>query len=315
MTRIPAPRFGIGEWYGRSFVKLSPEERRNFAKLALRQAPQSAPICPFQSDEHPTACSKPGGICSLRLYSALDDGDAEQVTGGNGSLRVVCPHRFKQNSTIYSAIGTALLGTATPRVVGEVRFLRRDDLRTGIESDEAPSSEDVGNIDHVLVRAEGDDLEWCALEIQAVYFSGVKMSSLFEQIKSHRGDGLPFPKHVRRPDYRSSGPKRLMPQLQIKVPTLRRWGKKMALVVDRAWFDANVVGVPTVTDISNGDIAWFLADFEESTDPVTMVIGEPQLQTLERAVEGLTGGYPVTLAEFEAKIRDKLNPVVRRRRS
>jgi hypothetical protein len=52
--------------------------------------------------------------------------------------------------------------------------------------------------------------------------------------------------------------------------------------------------------------AWFLVAFDETTDPATLTVGEPQKQTLERAVEGLTGGLPVTLGEFEAKIVEKL---------
>ncbi|QDV77696.1 Restriction endonuclease NotI [Planctomycetes bacterium K2D] len=201
-----------------------------------------------------------------------------------------------------------MLGTNEPKVVAEIRFLRRNDDNDGESAGEDASSEDVGNIDNVLVNPSDGDLEWCALEIQAVYFSGRKMSLLFNHILTHAGPELPFPDSVRRPDYRSSGPKRLMPQLQIKVPTLRRWGKKMAIVVDIPWFQTNVVGVPTVNDVSNSDIAWFLVGFDESTDPATLTVSGPELQTLERAVEGLTGGYPVTLAEFESKIRDKLNP-------
>ena len=53
-----------------------------------------------------------------------------------------------------------------------------------------------------------------------------------------------------------------MPQLQIKVPTLRRWGRKMAVVVDRAFFDS-VGEMDNVSDISNADIAWFIVRFEE----------------------------------------------------
>ena len=146
----------------------------------------------------------------------------------------------------------------------------------------------------------------CAVELQAVYFSGSGMTSEFKQAENHPGIDVPFPTAIRRPDYRSSGPKRLMPQLQIKVPTLRRWGKKMAVIVDVPWFETNVVDVETVGDISNSDIAWFLVDFDESTDPATLIIRGPELQTLERAVEGLTGGSPVTLAEFETKIQAKL---------
>ena len=90
----------------------------------------------------------------------------------------------------------------------------------------------VGQIDMVLLNEAVTPTTWCALEIQAVYFSGPGMTSQFSLLKSWDGSGIPFPDKVRRPDFRSSGPKRLMPQLQTKVPTLRRWGKKMVVVVD-----------------------------------------------------------------------------------
>jgi hypothetical protein len=66
-----------------------------------------------------------------------------------------------------------------------------------------------------------------------VYFYGASMTAEFKMLRYHEAAGVPF-LAGHRPDYRSSGPKRLMPQLQIKVPSLRRWGKKMAVVVDEA---------------------------------------------------------------------------------
>ncbi|MEJ7849157.1 MAG: NotI family restriction endonuclease [Pyrinomonadaceae bacterium] len=308
-----APRFGIGEWYGYSFVYLTTEERKQYAAIAPVQNKQNAPPCPFQSTNKKTIpCTKKGGICSLRLYEQEDGGSAKPAGGDAGKLRVLCPHRFKQNDTVYSTVSEILIGTSNPAIVSEVRFLRRpanpvnptDDQTTPKED---TKSEDVGNIDIVLVNTDSLELRWCALEIQAVYFSGEKMSDLFAHIANFEGAGIPFPDKVRRPDYRSSGPKRLMPQLQIKVPTLRRWGKKMAVVVDVPWFRTNLVGVETVDDISNCDIAWFLIDFDESTNPATLAVSRYELQTLERAVEGLTGGFPVTLAEFESKIRSKMS--------
>jgi hypothetical protein len=83
----------------------------------------------------------------------------------------------------------------------------------------APSAADkpvaVGKIDMVLVHPDTSVLRWCALEIQAVYFSGASMSRDFNVMKQWHGPGLPFPQGIRRPDFRSSGPKRLIPQLQI----------------------------------------------------------------------------------------------------
>ena len=150
-------------------------------------------------------------------------------------------------------------------------------------------------------------LNWCALEIQAVYFSGRGMNDEFRSIRDYDGEQPPFPGQIRRPDYRSSGPKRLMPQLQIKVPTLRRWGKKMAVIVDKHFFGA-LGHMEEVDDLSNGDIAWFTVDFEEdqANRRFRLVRDRVRFTTLERATEGLTGGSPVTLTQFEESIRSKL---------
>ena len=95
-----------------------------------------------------------------------------------------------------------------------------------------------------------------------------------------------------------------MPQLQIKVPTLRRWGKKMAVVVDEAFFAA-LGPMDKVQEVSNCDIAWFVVGFEESKDGARLVRRFEQLTTLERAVEGLTAGKPVSLETFESRLRLK----------
>jgi len=60
-----------------------------------------------------------------------------------------------------------------------------------------------------------------------------------------------------------------------------------------------------VGDISNCDIAWFVVGFDEKTEPAKLVRDSVCFTTLERAVEGLTGGLPVTLDEFERRIIEK----------
>jgi hypothetical protein len=314
-----APRFGIGEWFGRSFVKMTPDERREFADLAL--GPAGKRPCPFRSARGEEPCRKKGGVCTLRLYTPVGDGAAVPLGGAQGDLRAVCPHRFEQDGVVCRTVGEVVLGTPTPRMVTEVRFLQRgrSEGEGGDRSGEpgggesvGTGKEDVGNIDVVLVHPTATPMRWCAMEVQAVYFSGRKMDGLFRHIKECRVEGIPFPEAVRRPDYRSSGPKRLMPQLQIKVPTLRRWGKKMAVVVDAAFY-RSLGEMQTVSDLTNADIAWFAVGYDESTDPVRITLGEPRKQTLERAVEGLTGGLPVTLSEFEEKIHEKLSSLDGRR--
>jgi hypothetical protein len=203
---------------------------------------------------------------------------------------------------VYRWVGEVLLKTPDPVVVNEVAFLRS----AGDDDGGPDATEDVGRIDQVLIRQGSQPLEWCALEIQAVYFSGASMGRDFAAIREHAADTLPFPAGHRRPDYRSSGPKRLMPQLQIKVPTLRRWGKKMAVVVDRDFYAA-LAPMDRVSDISNCDIAWFIVDFAESLDGrAQLVRGDVHQTTLERAVEGLTPGIPVSKDEFERRILAKL---------
>ncbi len=96
-----------------------------------------------------------------------------------------------------------------------------------------------------------------------------------------------------------------MPQLQIKVPTLRRWGKKMCVLVDRMFFDA-LGRMETVPDVSNCDIAWFVVRYDEDEEGAHLRPDSVHLTTLERSVEGLTAGMPVSLTEFEERIKAKL---------
>ena len=65
-----------------------------------------------------------------------------------------------------------------------------------------------------------------------------------------------------------------------------------------------------VADISNADIAWFIVGFENAADdgPKRLIRDEVRFTTLERSVEGLTGGKPVPLQVFESRIRHKLLP-------
>jgi len=311
--RDSSPRFGIGEWYGYNLTQMSPEQRRSFAEENLKlKGQRRAMPCPFQARKVEGArCNKDGGVCSLRLYSHAthpENGRAmgSPVEGLQGDLRATCPYRFHQSLEVFNWVGEVVLGDPSPRLVGEVGF-----LEAGATTD-TDGGDDVGRIDMVLVSTRtpsGAPMEWAALEIQAVYFSGDAMRGEFESYKDPNVDWVIYPAGKRRPDYRSSGPKRLMPQLQIKVPTLRRWGKKMAVVVDRAFFDS-IGEMDNVADISNADIAWFIVRFEEVPgSPHTVIVrDEVRFTTLERSVEGLTGGKAVPLSVFQARISEKANP-------
>lgn len=276
------PRFSIAEWYGVPFTLLSAEQKRGFAQSQKLSKKERPPIpCPFQDG---VACNKNSGVCTLRLYEKSTQTNIVQpvTETPQGALRTVCPLRFEEDKTIYRWVGETILGCAEPLILGEIGFLETppsDDVDT-------PPS-DVGRIDKVLVVPNSNPLSWCALEAQAVYFQGKAMSNDFNAILKQTDDGLHFSPVTRRPDYRSSGPKRLMPQLQIKVPSLRRWGRKMAVVVDRSFFLA-MGKMNTVRDISNSDVVWFVVRYDETdSGRFRLVPDHLHLTTLEASVEGL----------------------------
>jgi hypothetical protein len=266
----------------------------------LSSVPYKSLVCPFkpvQPGRLAPKCNKKGGVCSLRQFVQDERGGVE----GRGEPVTTCPNRFLERNLVAQWVGETLLGTSHPTVISELPFLMGE-----IQAKEEADQDAVGKIDEVLVNAEDGTLRWCALEIQAVYFSGMSMENDFKVMRDWTGPGIPFPAVQRRPDFRSSGPKRLMPQLQIKVPTISRWGKKMAVVVDKGFWNS-LSEMREVKDLSNCEIVWFVVSFAPSRD------GRFALQrlgthftTLDNAVEGLTGGTPMSLDRFEKQIRARL---------
>lgn len=263
------PNFGMAEKYGYPVTDIS----------SKTQSFRREKSCPFTGRN----CSKKsgGGVCSL--------------TDGH-TYPIVCPERFKQNSVMYNAIAKQAFGSPTNyAVLSEVPFLR---------SHQDGLSRSAGNIDNILVKLDENDqiVDWCALEVQAVYFSGTEMGP---EVKAFEKDGTTLPPASRRPDFRSSGPKRLLPQLEIKVPTLRRWGKKMFVAIDKPFFDW-LPQIQAVDDISNADICWISFKLETSSGPYQLTHDKTVLATLEDSRTGLVAGISPPKSEFEADIEDAL---------
>lgn len=285
----PTLRYGTGELYGHDFATLSASRIRTLANATFKSQP-----CPFRGGGF--MCNKRGGVCSLRQFSK---------TGGDVALLdatspvATCPNRFYDSGNALSWAGDTLLDTKSPIILTELPFLKATS-----EADASDVST-VGKIDMVLVHPDTRTLRWCALEIQAVYFSGASMSKDFNMMKKWQGEGILFPQGNRHPDFRSSGPKRLMPQLQIKVPTISRWGKKMAVVVDLPFWES-LGSITEVDHVSNCDIAWFVMKYRHDGTRFRMEPAGLHLTTLDHAVEGLTGGKPTSLSEFETILRAKL---------
>lgn len=279
-----AELYGIGELYGRDFARLSPQEIRELASA-------STMACPFRGGR----CSKKSGVCSLRLFS-----DQEGVVAPvDAELVTMCPHRFAENGLVVRWIGERILGTTAPMVAKEVPFLQPTGREQGARA--------VGRIDMVLANQAETALNWCAVEMQAVYFSGKSMTKELQALKDWQGPRLPFPQERRRPDYRSSGPKRLMPQLQVKVPTISRWGRKTAVVVD-CGFWRSLAPMEETPDLSNCDIAWFVVRYIQRPNECLfrLTLDAVRFTTLDHAVKGLTGGIPISLERFESELSRRL---------
>ena len=208
-------RYGIAEWFGEPFDLMPPERRRTLAAHALQEAKSPAPPCPFNSTQ---ACSKKGGVCSIRQY-ADHPASFDRIGKPTGTPAITCPKRFEQDAMIARWLAE-IAGLGEIYLAREVSFMTNP--KTG---------KSAGRID-LVVASNAQASQWYALEIQAVYFSGPSMSTEFQTLLTDNGTLPPAPTDNRRPDWRSSSAKRLMPQLETKVPTLRQWGKKVAVAVD-----------------------------------------------------------------------------------
>jgi hypothetical protein len=333
--RVSAARYGVAEWFGKDITTLSPEERQAFGQLSVKQMQAKvrslpdAPPCPFLSSLLPGGlCNKRGGVCSIRKYAPGPDKTGKTVPGDK--IVTVCPTRFIQDveegKSLFVWISEKMLDISNPTIVKETPFLRKvSDARLPVEAArDAEVAEDVeaeeeeekkaGRIDWLVVNPASmaaAELEWAAVETQALYFSGGKMIDEFEPYAAAPSELL-FPAGKRRPDYRSSGPKRLSPQLDVKVPVLGAWGKKVAIVIDRFFFDNmnKLDEVYTRGDErarrDNAAIVWFIVDYDENLRLRPYAVHYTTLDSSRRA---LNATEPLAKADFTLNLKSVIeNP-------
>ena len=280
-------RYGIAEWYGHSFLDLLPHDRRRFSEVALTG--QAPPPCPFRQ----MPCNKRGGVCSIQPYEP----DGDHISHAVGHPVIVCPVRFEQQQILIRWLAEVVgFSPETTLVAREIPFMLGTKTR-----------KPAGKID--LIAAQDQHvLTWFGLEIQAVYFSGPGMDVEFEALRDRAGvtDRPPFPRRIRRPDWRSSSAKRLAPQLQIKGPTLRRWQSKIAVAVDKPFF-ASIGGPSDMPshDLDSGDVIWLVPELSGNR----LERGHWEVLTLEASTEKLLSAKAIPRQEFEQALRRKLTPL------
>jgi hypothetical protein len=194
-------------------------------------------LCPFNNKV--PSCTKdkaknPLGVCSI--YH-------------EGQPVITCPIRFREDWIIADDAASFFFDeSATWSSLMEVRL-----------NDAYGKS--AGNIDVILVAydEQGKVYDFGALEIQAVYISGNVRDPFEHYMKDPKGrarmdwsNEANYP----RPDYLSSSQKRLAQQLLCRSGIFHRWGKKIAVALNRDSFNT----LPRLHEVSKGeaDIAWMV---------------------------------------------------------
>ncbi len=233
----------------------------------------------------------------------------------DAKISTLCPIRFLQpineKKSLLSWVAEKMLDITDKTIVKETPFLRKIvdkpkpvEVAADMEAEAEEEGKKAGRIDWILVNPStlnAGELEWCAVETQALYFSGDEMPLEFAAYAAAPGPVL-FPVGKRRPDYRSSGPKRLAPQLDVKVPVLRDWGKKVAVIIDRFFYDSMNRLEDTHPNIrderarrDDANIIWFIVDYDEQL----------HLRESDAARHALNATEPLSKADFTRNLLDR----------
>jgi len=252
----------------------------NDTSIALGAEQRRSKFCPFRG----TACTKQGTSSPLGICS-LSDGSTATVT---------CPVRFLEGGRLFVDAARLAFGANQDCIaVPEVRLL------------EVPGTKKkkIGKVDFLLVQVVGEQaVDFAALEIQGVYMSGPSVRPAFDQ---YLLEGLLPEESRRRPDFRSSAQKRLMPQLALKVPIFRRWGKRFFVAVDTTLFDT-LPAIRTQTQ-GNAEVTWLAYPFKRS-ETGGYHMGDPEIyHTLwDDVVESLREGIPPERAELLTQLTNEV---------
>lgn len=257
----------------------------DFTKDAIRYRKHR--LCPFNNKV--PSCTKdkaerPLGVCSIY------DGD---------NIAVTCPIRFRQDWLITTDAASFFFPENTHWTsLTEIR------LNDG-------NAKSAGNIDVVLVAYDESGMvtDFGAIEVQAVYISG-NVRNPFERYmedpqKQAHMDWRAQPLYPRA-DYLSSSRKRLAPQLLYKGGILHSWGKKMAVVIDKGFFN-ELPELPSVQS-DQADIAWFIYDMQLDLENQRYKLNlERTIYTqFNPALERLTVAKPGDVEVFRRQLQRKL---------
>jgi hypothetical protein len=240
------PRHPLAEVFGHSPDDFS-ERAQRFRRNKL---------CPFNNKV--PSCTKdkakdPLGVCSIHTK----DGPV-----------ITCPIRFREDWRIADdAAAFFFPDGASWTSLTEVRLADRD-------------GKSAGNIDLVLVAYDqaGKVYDFGSLEIQAVYISGNvrdPFARYMSDCRNHADMDWTREPNYPRPDFLSSSRKRLAPQLLFKGSILHNWKKKMAVAIDRQFF--NTLPKLQSADRNEAEVAWLIYDLVFDEDASRYVLRQTEI--------------------------------------
>ena len=229
--RITNSKQPLAEVFGFPTNNLSKDAQR-YRKYKLCPYNNKVPNCTKDKADNPL------GVCSI-------------FHGENTAI--TCPVRFRQAWIIAEDAANFFFKEGTKWTsLTEVKLNDKN-------------GRSAGNIDLVIAAydSEGRVTDFGALEIQAVYISG-NVRRPFEKYISNPVENTEMDWRKRslfpRPDYLSSSRKRLVPQLLFKGGILNSWKKKIAVALDKGFYET----LPDLreTKPDSADVLWLVYDLK-----------------------------------------------------
>jgi len=259
----------LAEVFGFTTTDLSPKAQRY----------RSHRHCPFNNrvpnctKEHP---KNPLGVCSI-LH--------------NNKPVITCPVRFREEWLITDDAAS---------------FFFEEGVRwsslTEVQLTDA-YGKSAGDVDVVLIAYDdaGKMVDFGAIEIQATSINGDARDPFDFYMKNPKENSLmdwSAQSNYPQPDYVSTIRESLVPQLIFKGSILNSWNKKMAIAIDRSYFEVLQNLVPVQKE--EAEIAWFIYDLE------LVANGEKEHYELRRGNVVYTK-FQHTLAALSASYPDNLD--------
>ncbi len=243
-------------------------------------------LCPF-NNKIPN-CTKdkaknPLGVCS--------------VYHNDGAV-ITCPIRFRQDWIITDHAAEFFFPSgATWSSLTEVRL--NDNF-----------GKSAGNIDIVLVAYDesGKIYDFGSLEVQAVYISG-NVRAPFEYYmtdpKTNQKMDWSTEPNYPHPDYLSSSRKRLAPQLIFKGGILNGWKKKIAVALNRSFFE--ILPALQKVEKEKAEIAWLVYDLKLESGRFQLERVDTVYTEFQPALVTITQPVPGRLEDFIKVLQEKLD--------